>query len=196
MNHYTGIHHAAFATQDIELTVRYWRDLLGMPLVYSYGQPGTRQYFFRIDTHCKISFFEWPGVEKVPLKRHGDPVNGPFAFDHLSIGVQSEEALWELMALLEGAQFPVSDVINHGCFYSLYSFDPNGIPVEFSWDRPGIDLLNNPILEQEHSPASCLTSEPRQNQWPDPSPILLEERIVIDGEGNEHYNASTPDNPD
>ncbi|MBF0272146.1 MAG: VOC family protein [Magnetococcales bacterium] len=187
MNHYTGIHHAAFATKNIELTVRYWRDLLKMPLIYSYGQPGSRQYFFRIGTSCKISFFEWPNVEKIPLKRHGDPVNGPFAFDHISIGVDHEEALWELLATLEGADFPVSDVVNHGYFYSLYSYDPNGIPVEFSWDRPGSgDRLRHSEPHRDHGPESDIASEPLEDQWPAPFPILPEERIIVDGEGSEN----------
>ncbi|MCG7918095.1 MAG: VOC family protein, partial [Candidatus Thiodiazotropha taylori] len=33
---FTGIHHTAFATHDINLTVKFWRDLLGMRLVYAY----------------------------------------------------------------------------------------------------------------------------------------------------------------
>ncbi|MBF0626609.1 MAG: VOC family protein [Magnetococcales bacterium] len=189
MKRYTGIHHAAFATRDIERTVRYWRDLLGMPLVYSYGDPGYRQYFFRISEGCQVSFFEWSEVEKIPLKRHGDPVRGPFAFDHIALGVESEEVLWELVAMLDGAGFPVSDVVNHGCFYSVYSYDPNGIPVEFSWDLPGIDLLRQPVLHQEAQPSgTCMISEPLADQWPTPTPILLEERIVVDGEGSENFS--------
>lgn len=187
MNHYTGIHHVAFSTQDIGLTVRYWRDLLGMRLIYSYGQPGYRQYFFKIADNCQISFFEWPDVQKIPLKRHGEPVKGPFAFDHISIGVSNEEALWEMLSILEGANFPVSDVIDHGCFLSIYSYDPNGIAVEFSCDVPGIDLLNHPVIQDENASELCISSEPLTDQWPAPIPILLEERIIIDGEGKENF---------
>lgn len=188
MSHYTGVHHVAFATGDMTLTVRYWRDLLGMPLVYSHRGPGYRQYFFNIHDRCRISFFEWSEVEKVAYKRHGAPVKGPFAFDHLSIGVTDKEALWELMARLDGADFPVSDVVDHGCFFSIYSFDPNGIPVEFSCDAPGLTLSMNPALKDEKPMSQLLTfSDPLPDQWPDPVPILPEEKILVPGDGKEHF---------
>ncbi|MBF0428632.1 MAG: VOC family protein [Magnetococcales bacterium] len=189
MNHYTGIHHAAFATNDLTMTVRYWRDLLGLRLVYAYGRPGYRQYFFEIHGGSRVSFFEWPDVEKVTYKRHGEPVKGPFVFDHISIGVDGEEALWEMMARLDGAGFPVSDVIDHGVFYSIYSFDPNGIPVEFSCHVPGYDLNDHPVFQDTVlSDEDGLTlSDPRPGQWPDPIPIPLEERIIVPGEGKEFF---------
>ncbi|MES9887788.1 MAG: VOC family protein, partial [Candidatus Sedimenticola sp. 6PFRAG1] len=112
---FTGIHHTAFATNDIELTVRFWRDLLGMRLVYAYGTPGYRQYFFLISGNNRISFFEWDDVEPVRPRRHGDPVKGPFIFDHISIGVSGKEELWNIMARLDAADFHCSDVIDHGC---------------------------------------------------------------------------------
>ncbi|GAB0058426.1 hypothetical protein SIID45300_02775 [Candidatus Magnetaquicoccaceae bacterium FCR-1] len=192
MSFYTGIHHAAFATRDITLTTRFWRDLLGMPLVYCYGQPGYRQYFFHIHDSGYISFFEWEEVTAIPLKRHGQPVRGPFGFDHLSIGVHDREALWALMSKLDGAGFPVSDVIDHGCFYSIYSYDPNGIAVEFTWHLPGLDLIANPVMRDEKGARLCQVSAPVEGQWPEPVPILPEERIVVDGEGKELFEGLRP----
>jgi len=79
-----------------------------------------------------IAFFEWPDVEKAQEKDHGAPVKGPFVFDHVSFEVESEEDLWTLKDKLEAADFWVSEVINHGFIHSIYSFDPNNIPIEFS----------------------------------------------------------------
>ncbi|MEE8401208.1 MAG: VOC family protein [Candidatus Hydrothermarchaeaceae archaeon] len=42
---FNGISHFAMATSDMDSTVRYWRDLLGMRLVAGLGKPGYRQYF-------------------------------------------------------------------------------------------------------------------------------------------------------
>ncbi|MEO5351610.1 MAG: VOC family protein [Magnetococcus sp. XQGC-1] len=185
---FTGIHHTAFATSDMALTVRYWRDLLGMRLVYAYGSPGYRQYFFNIHGSSYISFFEWSEVEKTPYKRHGEPVKGPFAFDHISIGVVNEEALWSLVARMEGADFPVSDVVDHGWFYSVYSYDPNGIPIEFSCNIPGIDVCRDPVIrDQEPPPELFMSPEPLAGQWPAPAPILSEERNIVPGEGKEFF---------
>ena len=188
MSFYTGLHHTGFATRDMDLTVRFWRDLLGMRLVYSYGKPGYRQYFFHIHGDSRLSFFEWPEVEKVPYKRHGEPVKQPLVFDHISIGVKNKEALWELMARLDGADFPVSDVVDHGWFLSIYSYDPNGIPIEFSCNVRGYDLEQNPVIRDTEPPSEKMKyTDPLPGQWPDPIPILEEERILVPGEGQEYF---------
>jgi catechol 2,3-dioxygenase-like lactoylglutathione lyase family enzyme len=83
----TGINHLALVTADMDATIRFWRDLLGMPMVVSLGHPGYRHYFFQISEYDMIAFFEWPGVEPVSEKDHGVPVRGPVAFDHVSIGL-------------------------------------------------------------------------------------------------------------
>jgi len=44
---YTGINHLAMATRDMDTTLRFWRDLLGMRLVAGLGRPGYRHYFFQ-----------------------------------------------------------------------------------------------------------------------------------------------------
>ncbi|MBF0310959.1 MAG: VOC family protein [Magnetococcales bacterium] len=187
MSGYTGIHHAAFATRDIGMTVRFWRDLLGMRLVYAYGRPGYRQYFFEVAEENRISFFEWPEVEKLALRRHGEPVRGPFGFDHISIGVDDVERLWELMALLEGAGFPVSDVIDHGGFYSIYSYDPNGIGIEFSANVKK-RMWRKPLLVDEEPPMEELEgSEPIAGRWPEPEPLKAEDRVVVPGDGSENF---------
>ena len=38
---YTGINHLAMATADMDATIRFWRDLLGMRLVAGLGAPAT-----------------------------------------------------------------------------------------------------------------------------------------------------------
>ena len=140
MAKYNGINHLAMVTHDMDATIRYWRDLLGMRLVVGLGRKGYRHYFFEISKTDLIAFFEWPDVEKIELKDHGVPVKGPVAFDHVSIGVDTVEDLLEIKNKLEAADFWVSEIIDHGFIYSIYSFDPNDIPVEFSFNVPHVDV--------------------------------------------------------
>lgn len=187
---FTGIHHLACVTGDMAATVRFWRDLLGMRLVYGYGRAGQRQYFFEVSAGTLLSFFEWPGVERVPYKRHGEPVRGPVGFDHVSFGVSDEERLWELVALLEAGGAPVSDVVDHGFIRSVYAFDPNGIPIEFSCDVAGVEVRAQPrLLDPLASAAACEGPEPQPGHWPAPEPVLPEEREVVEGEGYDHWLA-------
>jgi catechol 2,3-dioxygenase-like lactoylglutathione lyase family enzyme len=98
---FVGVNHLAMATGDMDKTIRFWRDLLGMRLVAGLGSRGYRHYFFQISENDLLAFFEWPGVEPVRPKEHGRPVKGPFLFDHVSFEVDTEEELWQLKDRLE-----------------------------------------------------------------------------------------------
>ena len=187
---FNGINHLAMATGDMDKTIRFWRDLLGMRLVAGLGQPGYRHYFFQISDYDLIAFFEWPGVTPVEHKDHGRPVRGPFVFDHVSFGVEGEDDLWELKGKLEGAGFDVSDVIDHGFIHSIYSFDPNGIPVEFSHNVEGIDVRKNPSM-QDFAPSQVTHEgpEPQAGKWPEAKrPTPRAQRIVYPGAGSELFH--------
>jgi len=182
---YTGINHLAMVTDDMDTTIRFWRDLLGMRLVAGLGHPGYRHYFFEISEHDMIAFFEWPHVEKIQEKDHGAPVKGSLAFDHVSFEVASHDDLWELKDKLEGADFWVSEVVDHGFIHSIYTFDPNNIAVEFSTTVPEVDVRVEPkMMDKEPTPTALQGSEPQLGQWPEvPSPTPRSLRKVYPGDG-------------
>jgi catechol 2,3-dioxygenase-like lactoylglutathione lyase family enzyme len=182
---FTGFNHLAMATGDMDRTIRYWRDLLGLRMVAGLGHPGYRHYFFELTANDMIAFFEWPGVQPGPDKDHGVPVRGPFTFDHVSLGVESEDDLWDLRDCLDAAGFWVSEVVDHGFIHSLYSFDPNNIPVEFSARVPGVDLGKSPVMADTKPTLYALEGpEPNTNIWPCPVRTTPKaERRVYPGEG-------------
>ena len=163
---FTGINHLAMVTADMDRTVHFWRDLLGMRLVVGLGHQGYRHYFFELTDKDMIAFFEWPGVRPIAEKDHGAPVRGPLAFDHVSFGVESLEELGRLKDLLEANGFWASELIDHGFIVSLYSFDPNNIPIEFSYAVPDYDVHAHPIMiDSNPVPAGQEGSEPRPHRW-------------------------------
>ncbi|MBN1841951.1 MAG: VOC family protein [Deltaproteobacteria bacterium] len=182
---YTGINHLAMATRDIDATIRFWRDLLGMRLVAGLGRPGYRHYFFEISEHDMIAFFEWPEVDKAREKDHGVPVRGPFVFDHVSFEVSNEEDLWELKDRLEASDIWVSEVINHGFIHSIYSFDPNNIAIEFSATVTDVDIRKHPKMRDKNpTPVAREGPESQPGHWPEKTkPTPPEERMVYPGEG-------------
>ncbi len=186
---YLGVNHLAMVTGDMDMTVRYWRDLLGMRLIGGHGGPGHRQYFFQISDHDLIAFFEWPGVEKVRYKRHGERVTGPFIFDHVSIGVGTDDELWGIADKLIAAGFPCSNMMDHGFIHSIYTFDPNGVPLEFSCFVEGVDLHNRPVLaDRDKGKAALEGPEPQTGVWPEvDDPFKEDEKIIMPGEGLEAF---------
>jgi catechol 2,3-dioxygenase-like lactoylglutathione lyase family enzyme len=190
MINFNGINHLAMATGDMDKTIRFWRDLLGMRLVAGLGRPGYRHYFFEISESDMIAFFEWSGVEPIAEKDHGAPVKGPFAFDHVSFGVATQEALWELKDKLDVAGFWISEVVDHGFIHSIYSFDPNGIPIEFSYSTRGEEIRKNPVMgDVDPSEVTREGSEPRSGVWPPvEKPTPPENRRIYPGAGTELFH--------
>lgn len=185
MAKYSGINHLAMATRDMDTTIRFWRDLLGLRLVAGLGDTEYRHYFFEISENDMIAFFEWPAVEKIPEKDHGVPVKGPFVFDHVSLGVATDDDLWALKDKLESAGIWVSEVIDHGFIHSVYAFDPNNIPIEFSAPVAGIDIRKHPRMKDRNpSPVALEGVDPQTGRWPEVKKTTpLEDRDIFPGEG-------------
>lgn len=189
---FNGVNHLAMVTGNMDATIRYWRDLLGMRLVAGLGSDGYRHYFFEISDTDLLAFFEWPGVESVKEKEHGRPVRGPFIFDHVSFGVDTEDNLWELKDKLEAAGFHVSDVIDHGFIHSIYTYDPNGIPIEFSHNIENINIRKEPQMADTTPSRTALEgSESHINIWPDvKSPTPVSKRVIYPGAGSELFHGT------
>jgi catechol 2,3-dioxygenase-like lactoylglutathione lyase family enzyme len=192
---YNGINHLAMATRDMDGTIRFWRDLLEMRLVAGLGKPGYRTYFLQISDQDLIGFFEWPTVMPIEEKDHGYPVKGPFVFDHVSFGVESEEDLWTLKDKLTAADIWASELVDHGFIRSVYTFDPNGIAIEFSWSVPGVDIRAEPrMMDTAPSNVTLEGPEPQANHWPPvTSPTPLDERHIYPGEGDDLVSGTRHD---
>jgi catechol 2,3-dioxygenase-like lactoylglutathione lyase family enzyme len=190
MVRYTGVNHLALATGDMDRTIHFWRDLLGMRLVAGLGKPGYRQYFFQITGRDLVAFFEWPGVRPIEEKEHGRPSSGPIAFDHVSFGVETEDDLWELKDRIAAAGSWVSEVIDHGFIHSIYTYDPNGIAIEFSRSIPECDIVECPVMaEQAATERAREGSEPQPGKWPPvTAPTPKSERRVYPGAGSELFH--------
>jgi len=187
MVRFTGVNHLAFVTGDMDKTVRFWRDLLGMRLVATIGEQGFRHYFFELSETDTVAFFEWDGAEPVPEKRHGVAFRGPIAFDHVAFGVESVNELWELKDKLAAAGYEVSGPIDHGFIHSIYAFDPNGIPIEFTYNVPGIDIRRTPVFGDKDPAATAQEgTEPQPDVWPAVlRPTPPEQRTIKKGAGSE-----------
>lgn len=187
MPRYTGFNHLALVTGDMEGTVRFWRDLLGLPLVAGLGHRGYRQYFFAVSAVDMLAFFEWDGVTPIEEKDHGAPRRGAVAFDHVSLGVETDDDLWDIKGRLEGAGFWCSEPVDHGFIHSIYSFDPNGLAIEFSAPVHTVDIRTAPRMTDTHPvPAACEGPNPTPGAWPPPAAAVPpDQRKVYPGEAHD-----------
>ncbi len=181
---YSGVNHIALATNNMDRTIRFWRDLLGMKFVAGHGGHGHRQYFLMISDNCYVSFFEWPDVEPVNDKDPGRPFKGRLSLDHLCISLSNEDDLWDLKDRLEASEIWTTEVLDHGFIHSFFSTDPNNIQLEFCCEVKGVDLNNKPRMV-DSAPTETAMEGPnvRNDHWPSvQSPTPPEDRKVYKGE--------------
>jgi catechol 2,3-dioxygenase-like lactoylglutathione lyase family enzyme len=160
-----SINHLAFITGDMEKTIRFYRDLLGMELVSGIGHDGFRHYFFQFGDN-QVAFFEYEGARPMERKFHGTPTEEPLGFDHVSFTVGSCADLFHLKDKLEAAGFEVTGAVDHGTIWSIYFFDPNNIPLEASWAC--VELTGAPAMD-EVKPMAIVAegAAPQPGVWPE-----------------------------
>ncbi|GAA5176174.1 hypothetical protein GCM10023321_83880 [Pseudonocardia eucalypti] len=143
-----GVDHAAFPTFDPAGTVRFYRDVLGFPVVHSicaagWGRerhPDFVHFFFDIGNDDRIAFFYYFGLEPVHRQPQGDvyagfgpEVPGYFVDSrHLAIHVEGEDHLLEYRRRLDASDWPVEMQVKHETIESIYTHDPNGYMVEIT----------------------------------------------------------------
>lgn len=157
---FNGINHLALITPDMNATVKFYRDVVGLPLVAAIGDRNFRHYFFDLGNHNTIAFFEWPSVKETGgEKGAGTPGSGR-QFDHLSFNVESMEMMLELKKRLEEHSISVTRVVDHDFIQSIYFTDPSGISLEVSyWVR---DITEQPTFSD-----------------PNPVPALQEQLLQV-----------------
>ena len=184
-----GIHHLALVTGSLDRTIRFWRDLVGLRMRCRIGAPGYRQYFFSAGDRTLLAFFEWTGAEPVPEKDHGVPRRGPIAFDHVAFELAGNDDLFALRDRLAAAGFWVSEATDQGFVRSIYTFDPNGVPVEFSVAVEEADLRMQPhFADRDPGKVALEGAEPQSGVWPNPKRRTPEdERVVFPGAEREFF---------
>lgn len=181
---YNGINHVALVTSDMDKTIRFWRDLLGMKLIAGLGKPGRRQYFFKISENNLLSFFEWSEVEPIEEKDAGRAVKGPLAFDHLCLELEDKNNLWTLKDSLEAAEIWTTEVLDYGFIHSFFTFDPNNIALEFCYRVQGFDIHKKQrMIDSVPSDVTKEGTEPQKGKWPEvQEPTLPEKRKIYPGD--------------
>ena len=161
----TAVNHLAFITDDMTKTVRFYRDLLGMPLTTGIGHDGFRHYFFGFGD-CQIAFFEYDGAAPMKKKFPGVMTSEPLGFDHVSLTVGTCAGLFAYRDKVQAAGFQVHGPVDHGVGWSIYFYDPNNIPLEITWDclhirEPGTVVDDNPL------PIVAEGGRPQPGHWPE-----------------------------
>ena len=186
-----GVNHLAMVTPDMDATVRFYHELLGMPLVGTLGNGDPnepypfRHYFFSLGGRSTLAFFEWPGIDTGEPRPAGLPHAGS-VYDHVSFNLETAADLVALRGRLVEHGIEVSEIVDHTVFHSIYFTDPiNGASLEASaWIR---DLHANPYWG-DPDPGAATAAIVKERTVPavqpgDPGPAVRRayERVIADG---------------
>ena len=126
----TGLHHLTLICSDMERTIGFYRDVLGLGIVRdgtSDDDPGTRHVWFGAVDGAPgrlVSAMEYPSLPA--------GVAGVGSTHHFALAVESAEELDAWRDYLRGADVGCTDVFERGGFRSLYLRDPDGHVVEIA----------------------------------------------------------------
>ena len=150
----TGINHLALVCRDMEETVKFYTEVLGMPLYKTVALPdGGQHFFFDCGGGDSVAFFWWPdappaapGVASVKAFPH-EPKSAVGSMNHVAFNVPEDKLDEYRQRLVEaGVKVTPNVEVNHddspmgvaaemhpGVFVrSVYFTDPNGIMLEFA----------------------------------------------------------------
>jgi catechol 2,3-dioxygenase-like lactoylglutathione lyase family enzyme len=145
----TGLHHVTLICRELERSVDFYRNLLGMRLVkqtVNTDDPSARHMFFG-DAEGRpgtiVTCLEYPDLE--------EGVVGPGSTHHFALAVGTEEELGAWYQYLRGRGVPCTEVMDRNYFKSLYLRDPDGHIVELATEGPGL-TVDEPLDELGRRP--------------------------------------------
>ena len=148
-----GINHVALVCRDMKETVKFYTEVLNMPLFKTVELPGGGQhFFFDCGGGAAVAFFWWengpPAAPGIASVKHfpNEPMTAVGSMNHLAFEMSEEELEASLKRLEEAGVPHTPAVVNHddspmgiarekheGVFVrSVYFTDPNGIMLEFA----------------------------------------------------------------
>jgi catechol 2,3-dioxygenase-like lactoylglutathione lyase family enzyme len=131
-----GIHHVTVLCRDVERSVDFYRNLLGMRLVkqtVNEDDSGARHLFFGDEEGRPgtiVTCLEYPELDEGTVGRGST--------HHFAFAIESEEELAGWHAYLRSRSIPCTDVMDRTYFKSLYLRDPDGHIVELATVGPGL----------------------------------------------------------
>lgn len=179
-----GFNHVALVCSDMERTVDFYSNVLGMPLIKSLDLPmGQGQhFFFDAGGGDSLAFFWFkdapdgvPGISApAAIPGIGDIVSAVSSMNHISLHVPAEK-FDEYRVKLKAKGVRVGPILNHdesefqvsrelhpGVYVrSFYFLDPDGVTLEFAcWTKEftAADVAVAPKTAAERTPREVATA--------------------------------------
>jgi glyoxylase I family protein len=144
-----GLHHVTIICRDVERSVGFYRNLLGMRLVkqtVNSDDRAARHLFFGDEEGRPgtiVTCLEYAELDEGSVGRGST--------HHFAFAVESEEELLGWRDYLRAQAVPCTDVLDRTYFKSVYLRDPDGHIVELATLGPGL-TVDEPLEELGRRP--------------------------------------------
>ena len=143
-----GVHHTARPTWKLEETVHFYRDLLGLPLVHAISARGWGpadhadflHFFFDSGNGSTIAFFYYIGTGRPERLEPSDHYQVRATHTAWLVADAAELAAWR--ARVEQAGIELRYQVRHEVIESIYFNDPNGYPIEITYQTRPFDAMD------------------------------------------------------
>jgi catechol 2,3-dioxygenase len=125
------LQHAVLNCRDVEASVKFYTEILGMEVV-SYNQERKMAFLSFGTEHHDIALFQFPTETAMLEPNH-------LGLNHLALEIEGgEDQLKELYARFKARDVRIDRVTDHVMSHSVYFFDPDGNRLEIFCDTmPG-----------------------------------------------------------
>ncbi len=134
-----GIHHIALVTPDLDATLSFYQDVLGMRVLFTApaGDMHGRHAGIHVGgQYIGLHFFEMPTAQIFAPPDLSTMHWLPGALHHISIALPDEAAGLAFQERLQTHGIPMTPVMDQGDLWNIVFLDNNGMMVEAAWPKP------------------------------------------------------------
>src|SRR5262245_45007161 len=141
-----GINHLVLNVRDIEVSHRFWTEIMGFRCVAQLkeipGRPRPRMRFYSGTdangdvTHHDLALAEIPGNAEEPAQETWSLMRKGIGLNHVAIAWPDRESWLKQLEYLQSKGVTFHRRINHGMTHSVYISDPDGHGIEVLYELP------------------------------------------------------------
>jgi catechol 2,3-dioxygenase len=131
-----GIGHVHLKVTDIERSVRFYEDVLGMDVVARYGEEAAFMSYDGYHHHLGLNTWHSKGMDPAPVKAAG--------LYHFALIYPSRKDLANTVKRVLEAGWGIDGSSDHGANVSVYMHDPDQNGIEIYYDRPPEEWPRDP----------------------------------------------------
>ena len=141
-----GINHIVLNVRDLEVSHRFWTELMGFRCVAELkpipGRPRPKMRFYSgVDaqgsvTHHDLALAEVPADAPSDERGTWSLMPARVGINHVAVAWPDRESWLKQVAFLQSRGVPFHRRINHGMTHSVYVSDPDGHGIEVLYELP------------------------------------------------------------